>query len=565
MIEVQSAPPAHPSSDPRIPPPADVVTRELIDRWAEEKPEAVFVKFDDDGETWTYRQLRTLVVQTALGLSGLGVEQGDHVLVWMPNNREQIRIFFAINYLGAVYVPINTAFKGQMLEHVIEISDAKVATVDASLLPRLEGLELRTLSRVVVTGAPAKEAVAGLELHTYADVLLPEEGSLPAPKRAIEPWDPMAIIFTSGTTGPSKGVLTFYLHLFSNAGPESWPFVTAADRYLVNAPMFHIGGMGPMFCMLARGASIAVVDRFDTATYWDSVRRTESTVAFLLGVMASFLEKQPERPDDADNSLRLVLMVPLPANSDRFAQRFGLDVHTIFNMTEVSSPIVSEPNPQARGTCGKPRAGVEVRLVDANDCEVPVGSMGEMIVRTDRPWAMNGGYYKMPEATARAWRNGWFHTGDAFIKDADGNFFFADRMKDSIRRRGENISSFEVESEVVAYPDICEAAAVAVPSEHGEDDVLVCVAPLEGRTVEPEAVMAFLKERMAYFMVPRYIRVLDALPKTPSAKVRKHVLRTEGITPDTWDREAAGVSIKGERFDRASSSGTGGDRASSPG
>ena len=148
----------------------------------------------------------------------------------------------------------------------------------------------------------------------------------------------MTIIFTSGTTGPSKGVLMSYLHLFSNAGPESWPFVTANDRYLINAPMFHIGGSGPMFCMLARGGSIAVVERFETATYWDQVRRTGSTVAFLLGVMASFLEKQPPKPDDADNPLRLVLMVPLASNAESFATRFGLDVYTIFNMTEVSSP-----------------------------------------------------------------------------------------------------------------------------------------------------------------------------------------------------------------------------------
>ena len=327
--------------------------------------------------------------------------------------------------------------------------------------------------------------------------------------------------------------------------------MTSDDRYLVNAPMFHIGGMGPMFCMVARGASFAMVDRFDTATYWQSVRNTGSTVAFLLGVMATFLEKQAGGTEDIDNPLRLMLMVPLAASSESFAKRFGVEVYTIFNMSEISSPIVSEPNPTVRGTCGKPRPGVEVRLVDDNDCEVPLGSVGEMLVRTDRPWGMMSSYYKNPEATAKAWRNGWFHSGDAFIRDKEGNFFFVDRMKDAIRRRGENISSFEVEADICAHADINEAAAIAVPSEVGEDDVMVCVAPVQGRRIDPAGLIGFLKDRMAYFMISRYVRIIESgLPKTPSAKVFKHELRAEGVTADTWDRENAGIHIKSERFDR---------------
>jgi crotonobetaine/carnitine-CoA ligase len=361
----------------------------------------------------------------------------------------------------------------------------------------------------------------------------------------------MSIIYTSGTTGPSKGVLVSYLHLFSAAGPETWPFVTEEDRFLINGPMFHVLGMGPMYCLLARGGSLAIVDRFDTATFWESVRRTGATSAFLLGVMATFLEKAPETERDADNPLRLVLMVPLGDGAERFAKRFGLDVYTIFNMTEISTPIVSEPNPKVAGTCGKVREGVEVRLVDANDCEVERGRVGEMIIRTDRPWAMNSGYYGNPEATAKAWRNGWFHTGDAFMQDEAGNFFFVDRIKDTIRRRGENISSFEVEVEVLAHPDVNEAAAVGVPSEYGEDEVMVVVAPVQGREIDPGALFEFLRDRLAYFMLPRYIRILPQLPKTPTEKVRKVELREQGAGADAWDREAAGVSVKGERFDKA--------------
>ena len=178
--------------------------------------------------------------------------------------------------------------------------------------------------------------------------------------------------------------------------------------------------------------------------------------------------------------------------------------------------------------------------MDGNDCEVPIGTIGEMLVRCDRPWAMNSGYNANPAATAKAWQNGWFHTGDAFRQDEEGYFFFVDRMKDAIRRRGENISSFEVEAEVCAHPDVREAAAIAVPSELSEDEVMIVVAAVPGRSIDHMSLSTFLMSRMPYFMVPRYIRVLDELPKTPSAKVLKTELRKEGVTSDTWDREAAG-------------------------
>jgi crotonobetaine/carnitine-CoA ligase len=264
--------------------------------------------------------------------------------------------------------------------------------------------------------------------------------------------------------------------------------------------------------------------------------------------MATFLLKQP--PSDADRShgLRLAFMVPLTDDSTAFNDRFGVNIYTIFNMTEISSPIVSEANPVKRGCCGRPRPGVEVRLVDENDCEVPVGAVGEMIVRTDRPFGMNSGYNRNPEATARAWRNGWFHTGDAFRRDADDVFYFVDRVKDAIRRRGENISSFEVEAEVLAHPDVREAAVIGVPSEFSEDDVMVVVSPAPGRTVDPEALVRFAADRLPYFMTPRYVRVMADLPKTPSAKIIKTDLRADGVTADTFDAEKAGIRLKRENL-----------------
>jgi len=200
------------------------------------------------------------------------------------------------------------------------------------------------------------------------------------------------------------------------------------------------------------------------------------------------------------------------------------------------------------GTCGRRREGVELRIVDANDCAIPDGQVGELIVRSDTPWTLNSGYFKDPEATARAWRNGWFHTGDAFRRDADGNYFFVDRMKDAIRRRGENISSFEVEVEIVAHPRVRECAVVAVPNETAEDDVLAVVATVPGATLDPLDLLEFLRPRLAHFMLPRYVRVLDDLPRTPTQKVEKHVLRSAGVTPDTWDREKAGVRVGREKL-----------------
>jgi len=531
-------------ADIRVPARETCVLRYLVDHWAATRPEQPYVVFEDDSR-WTYAELRQRVIATAVGLQRLGVKQGDHVAVWLPNSRDALLIFYAINYLGAVFVPFNTAYRGNLLEHVLRNSDATLLVAHAGLLDRLETVDASLIDTVVVVG----DGTAPAHFRTVSYVTLEGiEADLLPLSQPIEPWHNQSIIYTSGTTGPSKGVLSSYLHLFTNAGPEAWHFVKDDDRFLVNMPIFHIGGMGIPFVMLARGGSIGLMESYSTDRFWAFVRRTDCTAMFLLGVMATFLMKAPQSPRDREHSVRTAFMVPLTDAAGPFHERFGIDVYTIFNMTEISSPIVSEPNPVKAGTCGKVRPGVEVRLVDGNDCEVPVGAVGEMLVRMDRPWAMNSGYYKNPEATAAAWRNGWFHTGDAFRCDVEGYFYFVDRVKDAIRRRGENISSFEVESEIVAHPDVREAAVIGVPSEFSEDEVMAVIAAVPGCTVDFVALTKFLSTRLPYFMVPRYIRILEELPKTASAKVVKAELRIAGITIDTWDREAAGISLKRERL-----------------
>jgi crotonobetaine/carnitine-CoA ligase len=532
-------------TDPRIPNRDECVLRYLLDRWANERPDQPHVVFADGAE-WTFAELRDKVRTKAAGLRAMGIEQGEHVAVWLPNGPDALIAFYAINYIGAVFVPFNTAYRGQLLQHVIANSGARVLLVHPDLGPRLSEIDLGRVERLVVTtGNEVPEAPRPIQRFDELAGAADETLELARP---IEPWDIQSIIYTSGTTGPSKGVLSSYLHMFTNAGPESWPMVDENDRYMCVAPIFHIGGMGPPFVMLARGASVAMIDNFSTEDFWAVAKATQSTVVFLLGVMATFLLKAEPRPDDRDHTVKKAFMVPLTGDAPAFTERFGVDIYTIFNMTEISSPIVSEANPTKIGTCGRVRDGVDVRLVDRNDCEVPIGEIGEMLVRTDRPWAMNSGYNANPEATAEAWRNGWFHTGDAFRRDEDGYFYFVDRVKDAIRRRGENISSFEVEADVCSHPAVREAAAVAVPSEFSEDEVMVIVAPVPGQKLEARQLAEFLIDTMPYFMVPRYIRILDELPKTPSAKVMKADLRKEGVTPDTWDREAAGLRVRREKF-----------------
>lgn len=532
-------------TDPRIPNRDECVLRYLLDRWANERPDQPHVVFADGAE-WTFAELRDKVRTKAAGLRAMGIEQGEHVAVWLPNGPDALIAFYAINYIGAVFVPFNTAYRGQLLQHVIANSGARVLLVHPDLVPRLSEIDLGRVERLVVTtGIEVPEAPRPIQRFDELAGAADETLELARP---IEPWDIQSIIYTSGTTGPSKGVLSSYLHMFTNAGPESWPMVDENDRYMCVAPIFHIGGMGPPFVMLARGASVAMIDNFSTEDFWAVAKATQSTVVFLLGVMATFLLKAEPRPDDRDHTVKKAFMVPLTGDAPAFTERFGVDIYTIFNMTEISSPSVSEANPTKIGTCGRVRDGVDVRLVDRNDCEVPIGEIGEMLVRTDRPWAMNSGYNANPEATAEAWRNGWFHTGDAFRRDEDGYFYFVDRVKDAIRRRGENISSFEVEADVCSHPAVREAAAVAVPSEFSEDEVMVIVAPVPGQKLEARQLAEFLIDTMPYFMVPRYIRILDELPKTPSAKVMKADLRKEGVTSDTWDREAAGLRVRREKF-----------------
>lgn len=514
-----------------VPPAADCVLPDALRRNAERHPDKVFAAFAD-GSTWTYAQICAASNAVARDLADRGVGKGDHVLSWCASVGDMIRVWFGANQIGAVYVPLNPALRGRLLEHAVNnVTTARIMIADADLHERLTCIERGALEQV----RPP---------YTEAEVL-DDTGPTVEPAEPIESWDPYAVLLTSGTTGPSKGVICSYTHIATTAAvvaDRGW--FGPDDRYLISLPIFHAGGVIAACNGVYAGASIAVMDRFDTARFWDVVRATGATHATILGAMGHFLFSASERPDDANHPLCKVILGPVTQSTPDFARRFDVEVVTIFNMTETSVPIISAPGPTEPGVLGRPRAGVDVRVVDAHDREVPTGEPGELIVRADRPWSMNSGYSNAPDATAAAWRNGWFHTGDMVRRSAAGDVYFVDRKKDSIRRRGENISSLELEAELLEFGPVADAAAVGVPSEVSEDDVLAVLVPRSGATVDPVELIEFLRTRVPHYMVPRYIRFVDDLPRTPSNKIEKFKLRAEGVTPDTWDREQAGITVK---------------------
>jgi crotonobetaine/carnitine-CoA ligase len=525
----------------RLPGTRDCVVRELLIRRAAESGDTDFMLFET-GERWTYGEALEIVERLAAGLESLGVQQGDFVLSWQGNSPTAVATFLALNFLGAVYVPINPSYRGRLLEHVVRRSGASLMLADGRLIDRLAAIDTAALRAVVVLG---EERPSLRDIELIAEEALTGAGDKPE-ERTIAPWDTQMAIFTSGTTGPSKGVLSSYIHSYTAA--TGFRNVGPGDRNLLQLPMFHVGGPYAVLWALIHGGSSVVVESFSVSRFWETVCRYQITTVGLLGAMVQFLMAQPETAEDRNHPLRSVIIAPFDENAIAFGKRFDVPTYTEFNMTELSVPLWAGPNPALPGTCGRPVPGVELKLVDEHDIEVPADEPGELVVRPTLPWTMSHGYLNDAEATAKAWRNGWFHTGDLFRRDATDNYFFVDRIKDAIRRRGENISSFEVESAILQHAEIREAAVVPVPGAGSEDDVLAVIALKDDGSLELAELIEFLSDSLPYFMIPRYVRILDELPKTPTQKVEKHVLRDAGVTPETWDREEAGIRIERDRL-----------------
>jgi crotonobetaine/carnitine-CoA ligase len=522
------------------------VLPELLRTHAEATPEKVFAVFED-GDEWTFSETAERSWRVGNGLRRLGLEQREPLVAWLPNGKEALLAWFGAAAAGLVYTPLNTAYKAGMLEDALNSLGTRALVLHAGLADRLVGLDLPRLERLVVVGDVSSLPDGLPPWIAWDEFAAGEDATQPELPEPIEPWDDQMVMFTGGTTGASKAVRrtnVLYLKMcepsFDNVG------IGADDRFFVCAPMFHGGADVPIYSMLRHGGSVAIVNGFSTSRFWDDVRRYRCTVAWIHSAMAHFLWEQAEDPSDRDHPLRLAMQAPLLPTHREFAERFGITLYTVYGMTELPCPF-SILDPVDHRTLGKPwHADFELRLVDEHDREVPDGTPGELLVRHAVPWAITPGYLHNEAATATVWRNGWFHSGDVFVRDAKGDYALVGRVKDSLRRRGENVSAAEVERELVAHPAIAEAAVVGVQVAV-EQEVMAYLIARDERPA-PEDLIAFVAERLPYYAVPRFVEFVDELPRTVALRPDKQQLRDRGITAATWDREAAGIRFRRERL-----------------
>lgn len=507
----------------------------------------------EDGPALTYDEVNRTVNRWAHGLSRTGIAHGDRVMLFLPNCLEYLFAWFALNKLGAIQVPVNTNYRGSFLDHVANNCAARVAIVDAEFLPQFERSEdaMPKLETLYVRGRSTEASTfRRIVLRDIAQIETDNEAN---PGIAVGYRDIAAILFTSGTTGPSKGVLMPHaqLYFFAEEGANVVR-LTDADIYMTGFPLFHGNAQFlTIYPSLIRGAHAALYEAFSATEWIDRVRRTGTTVTNLLGVTMDFVFKQPPRPDDADTRLRAIYAAP-PAVSimDDFKRRFRVQTFVNgFGQTEACLPLLTpyegDRPPEAVGKVVA--EWFDVRLVDPEtDEEVPIGTMGELLVRPKVPWLVCAGYNGQPEATLKTMRNLWWHTGDGMWRDEAGWFYFVDRVNDALRVRGENVSSYEVEQVILSHPAVTDCAVVSVRSEveGGEHEIKACVVLAPGATLSGEELVRFCEARMPFFAVPRYVEYLDELPKTPSAKIQKYLLRKSGVAPSTWDRVKAGVVLE---------------------
>lgn len=510
------------------------VIRYVIEANAADHPDRPVISFES-GETWDSARVLEQAATAASSLAALGITGHDRVAIMLPNGPEFIRAWWGTRFLGAAIMPLNPALKGQLLTHPLKLAGpALVVTTPglaAGLASELSGQ--RVVTPEELTGAPADP---------------------PSLDRPIELSDPEVILMTSGTTGPSKVWSSTVMQASTTGMYVSDGGLTPDDRFLVDLPLFHTAGLGVTSGCVRSGTHVLLRGRPSLSRYFEIAAREGVTAGFLVGSMSEKLLSTPESPWDRAHNVRVMVAAPLPNDLEAFVRRFGIErILTSFGSTETGGPLGSPPGSglPAPGSCGRERPWWgEYKLVDRNGAVVPFGASGELLLRPSHPAVRAGHYVNDPAATAEAWRDGWFHTGDIFRRDADGDYFFIERNRDSLRRRGENISSFEVEREVLREPGVASAACVAVSSTDDVGvEVKVWIVPKDGVTDLDFAQMATnLAARMPAFMVPRYYELTDAVPMTPMMKVQKFALRDRGNGPRTWDRLKEGALCQPSTF-----------------
>jgi carnitine-CoA ligase len=496
--------------------------------------------FRCDGLERGFAEMRDAAARAAGGLAAAGIEPGDRVAAMCRNRVDLLDLVLGCAWLGAVAVPLNTAVRGPQLEHMLSNSGARALLADSELVAPLALVERPPALEAVwaLDGVPA-DPPAG---YTVSDA--------PGPADAVEPatvggHDTLAILYTSGTTGVSKGVLCPHANFYWWGIEMSEMLELSADDVLYTClPLFHTNALNAFMQALVSGATYTLGPRFSVSAFWTRLAEADATVTYLLGAMVNMLWSREPGSADRAHRARVALAPASPAGIvERFRARFGLTLLEAYGSTETNAVIGAQPDHQRSGYMGTLRRGYHARVADEHDEPVPDGTPGELLLRHEVPFAFATGYHGMPEKTVEAWRNLWFHTGDRVVREPDGWFRFLDRSKDAIRRRGENISSFEVEHVLAEHPAVASVAVFAVPSEMAEDEVMAAVVLEEGARAEPVDLVRHCEGRLAYFAIPRYVDIVAELPLTENGKVRKAVLRERGVGERTWDREAAGYRL----------------------
>lgn len=528
---------------------------EILRLRAETHGDRIYMEVPSTGECFTYAEALAEAEHIASGLLSRGHAQGDRLVIMAGNCSEYILAWLGSGLAGMAEVPVNTAYRGSFLEHQVSTVSPTAVVTSVELAERFidSAKACETVKRFYVIGREDAEVArtvkhlhaAGFEAEPFAAL----RESVPQPPPTVRPQDLASVFFTSGTTGLSKGVMMSHGHMyfFADEG-AALVKLTDEDTYIGVGPLFHGNTQFlAAYPALIKGARFVLYEKFSASNWRRWCKESGATVANLVGVMSDFLWKQPAWPDDKDQNLRCIWAVPNPTTIvDQWKERFG-DVEFVenFGLTEVSMPILTPYGvPRPAGAAGLlVHDWFDIKLVDSEtDEEVPVGQMGELVVRPKFPWIITSGYFGMPDRTAEALRNCWFHTGDGMRRDEEGWYYFMDRLKDALRRRGENISSYELEQAIIGHDSVAEVAVVAVPADQaaGEDEVMAFVVLAEGvdpSSFGPQEFWEYCSRRLPYFAVPRYVRFIDALPKTPSEKIQKAKLRDIGADADSFDRE----------------------------
>lgn len=502
-------------------------------RAARDSPDRPFIRMRS-GE-WSYAKVDRESDRLAAGLYAQGVRHGHNVSLLLPNCIEFANAWFALAKLGAVCAPLNTSFRGQVLVNAIDLVQSSLLVVHDSLWPQFSEVRnrLATVRQVIVLGAPTDSVTLSWDA-------LNDATASPSPSTVSAFSDLCLLLYTSGTTGRSKAAMISHRFVLRHAQTFIDALGLRADDVLYCPyPMFHLDAavMTIAPALLLRGVA-AIGERFSVSRYWDEVRSLQATVFDFMGATLTMLWKQPPSARDCEHSARLGWGVPLPGWAPEFEKRFGCRLVELYGSTEVGGvmyPPLHQPAPA--GSCGKTAGPVETKLLDDDGFEVAPGVAGELVVRSTEPCVLTSGYWGMPQESLNAFKDQWFHTGDVLRQDSDGWYYFVGRRKDMVRRRGENISAAEVELEILSHPDVLECAVVGVPSEMTEEDILACVVLRGEATLSAQQLTHWCAGRMTRFMIPRYVRVLPSLPKTPTDKIEKFRLQEQGIA-DAWDREA---------------------------